>query len=717
MAQQLNTSFVITSVPGAYSQYTVQNTSLGIAANGIVSIVGEADGGASYTTELVKNNGYGPDQLDAVVAKYGSGQIVDAFRALSASSNDTGITGSPSLIYIVKTNTGTAASSGTLPTSYGSLSQKLVGLIGNNTQWRVTSAQAEVAPTLTGSVIGSFGAALDGVSFTIRYSGSTASVITLSGTPANHSNIATLVSEVNGLLTAASVPVTATNSGNALILTYNADVNAYSNAWGKSIELFDSTSGDLAKLGLVAGLYLSSAEPSVNLLVSNSTLGTNETLTSSADVVFSIGYQGTSGLLTLDGTNITTVVAGGSGSSFTAPISQFETIADMITWINVKTGYTASVSAAGTQLSPSVLDRVTSLPMGSSGVGIKAGRVKRALLNFKNSVLQSTTVNFTATATGGLPMPTASFAFLTGGARGPTTGTDVVSALATLEGVPSNFVVPLFSQDASADISAGKTASGSTYTISAVNAAVKSHCLAMSTPILKRNRQGVLSFKGTFVNAQAQAQSIATYRCSMTFQDVNQVNSSGNVELFQPWYGACVAAGMQAAGFYKGITNKFANVISYSDPSDFDSGSPTDVEQALLAGLLILQASTAGNKWVSDQTTYGYDTNFVYNSLQAVYAADIISLDLASSFQNAFVGQSLADVSAASGLAFLSNKMDQYYRLKLITGSSDAPAGYKNAKVSISGGTMTVNVEVKLATTLYFVAIQFVVSEVQQTAG
>jgi hypothetical protein len=717
MAQQLATSFVVTSVPGAYSQYTVQNTSLGIAANGIVAIVGEADGGESYTTDLPKNNAYGPDQLDAIVSKYTSGQIVDAFRALTAPSNDTGITGAPSLIYVVKTNTGTKASA-TLATTYGSISQKVAGVIGNNTQYKVTAAQAEVAPVITGATIASFGAALNGVSFTIRYSGSAAVVITLSGTPANHSDIATLVAEVNGLLTAATVPVTASAGvTNRLVLTYNSDAAANGKAWGKSLELFDSTSGDLAKLGLVAGLYISSAEPSVNLLVSNATTGANETLTASADVVFTLGYVGTSALLTIDNSDIAVTVVGGSGASFTAPLSQFTTLTDLASWINVKTGFTCVIPPAGSQLSPSALDKVTALPIASSGTGLCAGRVKRGLINFKNALLQSTTVDFTATATGGLPIVTANYTFFTGGARGGTSGANFVSAIATLEGVATNFVVPLFSQDATADITAGVTAPSSTYTIAAINTATKNHCISMSTPILKRNRQGVLSFKGTFANAAAASQGIANYRCSMAFQDVNQINSQGNVVQYQPWYSACVAAGMQAAGFYKGITNKFANVISYVDPSDFDSGSPSDVEQALLSGLLILQASIAGNKWVSDQTTYGYDTNFVYNSLQAVYAADVVSLDLAQSFQNTFVGQSLADVSASSGLAFLSSKMDQYYKLKLITGSSDAPAGYKNAKVSISGPTMSVSVEIKLATTLYFVAIQFVVSEVQQSAG
>jgi hypothetical protein len=173
---------------------------------------------------------------------------------------------------------------------------------------------------------------------------------------------------------------------------------------------------------------------------------------------------------------------------------------------------------------------------------------------------------------------------------------------------------------------------------------------------------------------------------------------------------------MQAAGFYKSFTNHLTNAVSYRDPSGFDSGSPGDIEQALLAGLLILQASTAGVKWVSDQSTYGVDSNFVYNSLQAVYAADVLSLDLADSFQTQFVGKSLADVTRADGLAFLAQRMSVYRSAKLIAPSDDAPAGYKNEDVKINGPVMSVKVEIKLATTILFVPISIDISQIQQEA-
>jgi hypothetical protein len=139
----------------------------------------------------------------------------------------------------------------------------------------------------------------------------------------------------------------------------------------------------------------------------------------------------------------------------------------------------------------------------------------------------------------------------------------------------------------------------------------------MSDPSLDKNRICILSNNGTFAQAAEVAQTLASFRCSLTFQNVTQVNSAGVITQFQPWYAAVVACGMQLGGFYKSICNKYANLISVIDPSDYNSGDPGDTSEALNDGLLPLWTDVGGPKWVSDQTTYLTDTNFVYNSMQA----------------------------------------------------------------------------------------------------
>lgn len=717
MAQRVVTSFVNTNIPGAYPNVTVKSNPVGLGASGNIVIIGEADGGDSYQNVALKDNSFTPDQLDRVSAKYISGPIVDAMRALSAPSSDADIAGSANRVFIVKTNSGVQASA-IVDTDYGSLVDQNWGKGGNKYKYQITSIAAELAPAKSGGTIPAFGAALNGLSFAIRLEGAASASVALSATASNHSNVATLVTELNGVLPAGIVAAPGAST-NSIKLTIAPDAAAYRKGWGKSFELVDSTPGNLAALGLSAGLTVSAQEPGVEVAISRPDIGLSETHDVRSAIALQVGYAGTSATMTIDqgAKTLTTTVTGGSGANLSIDITQYRTVADLATFINSQTGYSAVVSSVAQQQPTSALDAVAAIGICSTGAGLKPGRVKNAANAFQKAMATSNALDFDVIALAGIPNPMQGPAFLAGGARGATAAADIIAAVNQLAGIQVNIIVPLFSRDAADDIADGITDSASTYTIDAVHAAVKSHCVQFSTPKLKRNRIAVLSFWGDYATSKDKAQSVADYRCSFTMQRATQVSSSGAITKFLPWYTAAVAAGMQAGGFYKSITNKFANVISFEDPSGFDSGSPGDVEDALDAGLLILTKDTAGNRWVSDQTTYGFDTNFVYNSIQAVYLADILSLDLADSFQKAFVGKSLADVDAATALSFLAQKMDGYKKLKMIASSDDAPLGYKNPKVSISAPEMDISVEIKLATAIYFVPISISISQVQQNAG
>lgn len=716
MAQRITTSFLNTNRPGAYFDIKVKSTPVGAASSGNIVIIGEAAGGAAVSGidavngDLLKDNFFTPDQLDRVTDKYISGPIVDAFRAISAPSSDANITGSASRIFIAKTNVGTKASA-EVATSYGTIEDRNFGVDGNKYSYEISQSVDESAPQITGDVIASFGAALDG-DFTIRIDGGTEATVTIASSPAD---MTALLTELNGGALPAGITATEGAAADSLTLTYDADAAANSKGFGKSIELIEGT-GSLAALGHSPGLVVSAAEPEVEVAITRQDTGINEAFLAEASVALQLGYEGTTATVDITDTALTTTVTGGAGSNLSINLAEYTTMSELASFINSQTGYTAIASPSASQLSPVRLDDVTGAGICSTDTGLLPGRIKAAAWRFQQAIAQSAVVEFTPDAAIGLPDVTTSAQFLSGGAKGGTLAADIISALTDLEGIDVNFVVPLYSRDASADIADGLTDASSTYTISAVNAAVKNHVLKMSTAKLKKHRLGALSFGGTYAEAVAEAGSLANARVTLCMQRTSQVNSLGQVVSYQPWHTACIAVGMQAAGFYRSITNKFANVISFTDPQGFDSGSPGDIEAALDAGLLFLEKAVVGNKWVADQTTYGIDTNFVFNSLQAMYAADIVSLDLADSFQTAFVGQSLADVDASTALSFLASKMDAYKKQKLIAASDDAPLGFKNANVRINGPIMEVRVEIKLATAILFIPINIEISQVQSEA-
>jgi hypothetical protein len=711
MALLLSTSYVQTNVPGGYNQVTVQSSPVGTSSSGIILLIGEADGGPSYSQDAttLTNNFFGPSDFPKVQAKYVSGNIVEMMRGISAPANDPDLPGSANQILIAKTNSGTQAQA-TIDTNYGTLKDKNWGLPGNKYSYKIIAVQPEVAPTITGDAITSFASINAGLSFHVNLNGVLSAVTLPAGTY-------TTAAQVAAALVGLPANVTATGTATApyqLTLTINPDAAANRQGYGKALELYDGGNGDLVDLGLSASLQVSSEEPEVELNVVRPDINANELDTATASVALTVGYQGTSATLTINATTLSTTVVGGSGSSFSVLLSTVPTMQGLANFINSQPGYTAAVIGS-TQLATTALDKVTAIGICSSGTGVMPGRIKIAAYNWQQAVATSRYVQFAPTALLGLPTAmTGGYAYLTGGTKGGTASADVLNCLINAQGVSCNFVNPLFAQDASLDITAGLTDSSSTYTIASIHAATKSHVLLMSQIEMKRNREAMLAYEGTSLSyalTKNVSGTLATYRACLCFQDCVNTSASGTTQ-FQAWYAAGIASAMQSAGFYKSIVKKGANVISFVDPDDFDSGDPSDVSDALNAGLLFLENSKKGPRWVSDQTTYGFDTNFVYNSLQTTYIADIIDLTFTQDAENAFVGKSLADIDLGVVASFVTNEADQFKKLKLITSSDDAPLGYKNVTLSEAGPVLSIAVEFKPSSSIYFVGIQTNLSQV-----
>lgn len=717
MAQKLVTAFVNTNIPGAYVNTTVKSTNVGVSSNGDIVIIGEAEGGADYTTEVLKDNFFDATQLDRVKAKYLRGPIVDAMAALVSPADDADIQGSAGNVYIVKTNGGVKASAivaGDAAT-YGTMSDKNFGVDGNKYFYQITQSEAEAGPSLQGTdlVIGD-GSIFDGLSFTLRGSGGVATVVTLSATMADHDTKEELAAEIDAQLPAGFSCIEAATD--AVIIYSDADSGANEDGHGKAFELIDSTPGDLAALGLAAGLTVSSQEPEILLEIKRQDTNTNESYLIEAEVALSIGYVGTSASLDISSGVLTTTVVGGAGSNLSITLSEYTTMTDLAAYISSQTGYSATSIASSNNLSPVRLDEVASVAIASSGA-VEPGRIKKSAWNFASKIAESSVIDFAFALSKGLPIATTGSVFLASGAKGATTAADIVNAIPALEGIKVSFVVPLFSQDATADIAAGLTDSSSTYTVDAANFAIKSHALAMSTVKLKRNRIAMLSKWDTYANAKAHAQALSSFRATMCFQKTSKTNSEGVIEDFFPWHTAVVAAGMQSAGFNESITAKKANVISHIDPSGFDSGNQGDVSDAIDAGMMFLQAETAGSFWVVDQTSYGFDQSFVYNSMQAVYMSDVLAISLGESLQKFIVGKSTADITAASIAGRIAQLMDDYRKLKIIGPSDDAPLGYKNLKIKVNAPVAEINIEAKLATAYLFVPVELELSQIQSSAS
>ena len=710
--------------PGAYSKTTIDlsgNVPLGPA--GLIAIFGEADAGAPGSAETnIADNFFTADRLIEARAKYRSGPIVDALNFLFSPASDGAIPNGAQAVWVYKTNASARASL-VLAGAYGTVRAKEWGVGGNQVSVKIL-ASAETAPAKTGTVPAAFGAALNGASFSARINGGAAAVYTLSSTPGDHADIATLVTELAALL---PVGFDVSASSGALKIALDPAATQYQLGWGRTFELVDSTPGDLAKLGLTSGLSVAAAEPSCtitlnqkrDLLVEEETVGGN--------VVLSIGRDSTGGA-TSASVSVTAnkIILTDSVGSIEFDKAAFVTIKQLAESISLQPGWSASVTTpVYNQLGLDALDLVSAV--GAFGAtGVKPARLKKDAMEVQDLFEQSNVAGLVNAATKGLPAAL-SETLLAGGAKGGTLTTDVVNALSKFEKFHVNSVIPLFSRNATADIADNLTDASSTYTIDGIHQAVKTHLSLMKTTKKKSERQGYLSVKASYSDCKDKIGNMADARVQMVIQDIRQANAQGVIKWFQPWALSCLMAGSRGgAPIGLPLTFKFMNCSgirqtaqSMNTPEadiviDFDPD--TQYDDAIQSGVTFLEAPrTGGFRVVVDNTTYGVDDNWVWNRANVIYAADIVAYNFRNTMELRYVGVKNT-LRAAEVQSTAESVLATFLAQGITVSTADAPQGFKGLSVRIEGNTIYISVTIKLVEGIDFVLAELSLQRASQTA-
>src|ERR1017187_2648631 len=104
----INVSFNGSTIfkPGAYSQEIIDlGGGFPLSPTGLIALFGESSSGAPGASEVnIANNVFTPDQMPAIISKYGSGNLVDACNFLFAPGADGAIPAGAQAVYIYKTN-------------------------------------------------------------------------------------------------------------------------------------------------------------------------------------------------------------------------------------------------------------------------------------------------------------------------------------------------------------------------------------------------------------------------------------------------------------------------------------------------------------------------------------------------------------------------------------------------------------------------------------
>lgn len=727
--------------PGAYSKTTIDlGGGFPLSPTGIIALFGEADAGAPGSAETnIANNVFGPDQLVQIREKYGKGNLVDAASFLFSPGSDGAIPGGAQAVYIYKTNASIRAELNPIEagaTDYGRLRSKQWGTSGNQITFK-NIITAETPATVTGAAL-TFPVLITlATNDVINYRVDGGPAIAATIAPASYVNMAGLAAAVDTAISA-ELEAEAGTAPNTLRINQLAGTNLQRDGAGRSFEILAGTAN--STLGLVAGLSTPASEPMATLTVRNSVTTLEEQATVGGEVILSIGRDNSGGASAADVTiNASSIILNQTGvvpTSITLGKADYPTIQSIVDYVNTISGWTASVSSVLLgQLSPSVLDHVTAAGAFHTVAGAKPARIKRDANRVADFFSLSSQVDLiplvgqTDIKKVGLPdeqgVPNA--LYLSGGSKGATLSSDIVVALSKFEKFRVNSVVPLFSRDASEDIADQLTDVGSSYTIDGIHQAVKTHLSLMRTTKKKSERQGYLSYKGSYVDAKTKIATMASAPVQMTIQDVRQSDSEGNIKWFQPWAGAALIAGARGGSpVGNPMTFKYFNMSGIrqtgqlmSTPeqnivTDFDPDTMYD--DAIQNAVTFWEApQTGGFRLVVDNTTYNKDGNWVYNRANVLYAADVLAYDFRNQLENIYVGLKNT-VSAAEIKSTCEAILATYLAQGITVSTSDAKNGFKQLVVQINGNTVNVSVIVKLVEGIDFVLADITLQRATQTA-
>ena len=723
MAINISFNGVSIAKPGSYSKTTIKTGGgFPIGAAGLVALIGEADAGApgAQLTNLA-DNVYTADQMPQLRSEYRSGPIADAVSWLFSPASDAAVPNGAQNVWIYKTNASTRAVLA-LAASYGTVRAREWGVGGNRVSVQVTSV-GESVPTPTASATPFVETAIaSGAKFDLYVNGQL-NTFTFPAAPTNNADLAAKLALAGnwsaGVPTGVTVTVGGADGVSTVTFTMATAPSQYSLGFGRSYQLVNGISTPLTTMNITPAYKTAALEPSVSMRLDNKRDNIQESSIVGGNIVLTIGRDltgaPTSASVSIDDDSIILKEAG--VPVFTLAKSSYSTLLQFVEELNMATygGWSASVANSEYNSLPlSVLDHVSNVFCMSPAA--QPARIKKDADEVSDFFLSSSMASLQDQALVGLPAALVEN-LLTGAVKGGTTTADVVAALEKFEKFHVNFVVPLMSRDATADIADGLTDATSTYTISGIHQAVKSHITLMAQTKKRSERQGFLSMKATYAASKAQAGVLADGRLQLMIQDVRQIDAQGNIKWFQPYALAALMCGARSgAAIAEPLTFKYLNCAGLRQTAQAMTTPDADIvtdfdpdlqyESAIAVGITFLEAPTTGGfRVVVDNTTYSRDDSFVWNRGSVIYAMDTTMKNLRDGLESRFVGKkntiAVADVTseAARILTALKNA-------GVLVATTSAPQGYANLVARIEGNTVYVSCSVKIVEGIDFVLIE-----------
>lgn len=192
----------------------------------------------------------------------------------------------------------------------------------------------------------------------------------------------------------------------------------------------------------------------------------------------------------------------------------------------------------------------------------------------------------------------------------------------------------------------------------AVHAAIDAHCALMGG-IGRSERDAKLGALNagltdvpTKTEYKQQIVDINSRHVQLTGQAVERFNTAGEREEFLPPFEGCVAAGMQAGSpVGTALTYKFANVLGFRQHSTWNPQD--DAEEMIQAGALMLEnVDGVGRRWVRGVTTHLSSSNIAFTEASVNEAANFAAFNFRTNLEIA-VGKPgfSGTINAAKGIS------------------------------------------------------------------
>jgi hypothetical protein len=431
-----------------------------------------------------------------------------------------------------------------------------------------------------------------------------------------------------------------------------------------------------------------------------------------AQMVLTYTGAGTAALLTVSPTTLAVTVTGAPLDDLSISLAG-KTIQDVVDIIDNHANYTATTTVKFANAKPaSNLDPIT------TAIDLITAKTLRAAQKEILDIIAAESSLISATRVSNVQGQAAVLArtFLAGGAKGASTNSSFQAGFDALLAARCNIVVPLVAQDASVLVPLGETDPASTFTNDAVNLQAVTHCITASNTKNRSERNCYVAKKASFANAQSAAQDLASERASMLFQDVEVLNSDGDLEFLAPWAASCILAGIQA-GTDPGTPSTF-KIINVNGIRHQDYNQKTQIDLAIKAGLTPLESlDTGGFRVVVGNTTYGVDQNFVFNRVSVVEAADTVSYNLRQQLESIFIGNKAKTGTADAIRNTVISIMDTFLRAEIIVGDdTNDKLGWKDLTVVLNGNTAEIDVTITPVQGIDFILATITLDNIKQSA-